>query len=58
MGKKKDGREREPAAEPRRLKEVCCEKYLKKGKRCKSCPQADQGAGAGLPVTQAEEQRR
>lgn len=38
MGKKKDEREREQDDEPRKPKEVCCEKYLKKGKHCKDCP--------------------
>lgn len=41
MGKKKDEGEREREVAPRKRKEVCCEKYLKKGKRCKDCPQAD-----------------
>jgi len=41
MGKHKDAAERDREAVPRKLKEVCCEKYLKKGKRCKDCPQAD-----------------
>jgi hypothetical protein len=56
MGKKKDEREHE--GKPRKLKEVCCEKYLKKGRRCKDCPQADQGTGPGLPGTQAKDERR
>lgn len=39
MGKKKDDRERDSEEEPRKKpKEVCCEKYLKKGKHCKDCP--------------------
>lgn len=38
MGKKKDDRAREREEAPRKPKEVCCEKYLKKGKHCKDCP--------------------
>lgn len=38
MGKKDEERGREQAGEPRKRKEVCCEKYLKKGKHCKDCP--------------------
>jgi hypothetical protein len=49
MGRNKD--EREPA-EPRKVKEVCCEKYLKKGRRCKSCPDADQ------PIPPAEDEKK
>ncbi|NTV12708.1 MAG: hypothetical protein HGA96_02045 [Desulfobulbaceae bacterium] len=41
MGKNKEKAERERELEPQKRKEVCCEKYLKKGKRCKSCPETD-----------------
>jgi len=41
MGKKNETKERDREAEPRKRKEICCEKYLKKGKRCKDCPQSD-----------------
>lgn len=58
MGRKKDEADGERELKPRKRKEVCCEKYLKKGRRCKDCPQADQGTGPGLPVTQAEDERR
>lgn len=56
MGRKKDAADRDVEAGPRKRKEVCCEKYLKKGRRCKNCPRADLGAGAGLAVTQAEDE--
>jgi hypothetical protein len=52
MGKNKDEREPESAAEPRKIKEVCCEKYLKKGRRCKSCPDA------GKPIPQAKDEQK
>lgn len=52
MGKKKDAREAEQDVEPRKIKEVCCEKYLKKGRRCKSCPDW------GQPITSIEEQKK
>ncbi len=42
MGKNKDESVQNHEAEPKKRKEVCCEKYLKKGKRCKSCPDIDQ----------------
>ena len=42
MGDKKDKREGEKDADSRKVKDVCCEKYLKKGRRCKSCPDSDQ----------------
>lgn len=38
MGGKKDAPDRDREVEPRKRKEVCCEKYLKKGKHCKDCP--------------------
>jgi len=41
MGKKKDEAERKGEGARRKPKDVCCEKYLKKGKRCKDCPLAD-----------------
>lgn len=52
MGKKKEAREGEQDAEPRKIKEVCCEKYLKKGRRCKSCPDA------GQPIPPSEDQQK
>lgn len=38
MSKKKELLASEEAKEGRKTKEVCCEKYLKKGKHCKGCP--------------------
>lgn len=40
MGKKKEEKDRKPEGQPKKVKEVCCEKYLKKGKHCKDCPLA------------------
>ncbi len=40
MGKEKKDKEREPPGEPRKCKQECCRKYLKKGKHCKDCPLA------------------
>lgn len=40
MGKDQEAKpDRERGAEAKKAKkEVCCEKYLKKGKHCKDCP--------------------
>ncbi len=52
MGRKKEGQDRDGEVEPRKIKEVCCEKYLKKGRRCKSCPDA------GQPIPPAEDKQK
>jgi len=38
MGKKDEGKSKERQADDKKCKEVCCKKYLKKGKHCKGCP--------------------
>lgn len=38
MGDKQSKAERKREEDKRAPKEVCCEKYLKKGRRCKDCP--------------------
>lgn len=43
MGGKKKEPDRDREVKVRKPKEVCCEKYLKKGKRCKDCPLAEDG---------------
>ncbi len=40
MGKKNEGKNKGRQEDEKKCKEVCCEKYLKKGKHCKDCPLA------------------
>jgi hypothetical protein len=40
MSKKDEGQKKERREDGKKCKEVCCEKYLKKGKHCKDCPLA------------------
>ncbi len=46
MGKEKYNKEykkkHKEKNKKKKIKEVCCEKHIKKGKHCKGCPERDQ----------------
>jgi len=50
MGKKNDENKRDGREEGKKCKEVCCRKFLKKGKHCKDCPLAGECLLPGEPA--------